>query len=218
MTTADHEQVFWLQSSPFSRLADRIFASAPQAGGKARGESSILGGIGRVLIASDAHIGREIAIKELLPDSSLGTPPSESGSKKSTAAMNRFLKEARVTGQLEHPAIVPVYEVGKRPDGTIYYTMKFVRGKTLAQAINDAKTLEERLKILDEQIERMLAEADQVDQQDKDLFGDNVSTNTLPAELADLKKRQIQLGKALEAAHKADAKRAKRNCHQDECE
>ncbi len=39
----------WLQSLPFSRLADRIFAAAPQAGGKDKGEGSILGGIGRVL-------------------------------------------------------------------------------------------------------------------------------------------------------------------------
>ena len=39
----------WLQSLPFSRLADRIFASAPKAGGKARGEGSLLGGIGRIL-------------------------------------------------------------------------------------------------------------------------------------------------------------------------
>lgn len=39
----------WLQSLPFSRLADRIFASAPQAGGKNKGEGSVLGGIGRIL-------------------------------------------------------------------------------------------------------------------------------------------------------------------------
>jgi WD40 repeat protein len=107
------------------------------------------GGIGRVLVAFDSHIGREIAMKELLPDSSQGTPPSmDSGSRKTTAVMNRFLREARVTGQLEHPAIVPVYEVGRRPDGTIYYTMKFVRGKTLADAIEEAKSLEDRLELL----------------------------------------------------------------------
>ncbi len=39
----------WLQSLPFSRLADRIFSSAPKGGGKARGEGSLLGGIGRIL-------------------------------------------------------------------------------------------------------------------------------------------------------------------------
>jgi uncharacterized protein (AIM24 family) len=39
----------WLQSLPFSRLADRIYAAAPQTGGKGRGEGSVLGGIGRIL-------------------------------------------------------------------------------------------------------------------------------------------------------------------------
>ena len=39
----------WLQSLPFSRLADRIFAAAPQLGGKAKGEGSVLGGLGRIL-------------------------------------------------------------------------------------------------------------------------------------------------------------------------
>ena len=85
-----------------------------------------------------------------------------------------------------------------------------VKANSSPHATASAKTLEERLKVLDEQIEKMLAEADQVDQQDKDLFGDNVSTYTLPVELADLKKRQTKLGKALEAAKKTDAKRAKR--------
>src|SRR5262249_40637205 len=47
----------------------------------------------------------------------------------------RFLREAQVTGQLEHPGIVPVYEVGRRPDDQApFYTMRFVRGRTLAEA------------------------------------------------------------------------------------
>lgn len=39
----------WLQSLPFSRMADRIFAAAPRAGGRQRGEGSVLGGLGRLL-------------------------------------------------------------------------------------------------------------------------------------------------------------------------
>jgi transposase len=85
-----------------------------------------------------------------------------------------------------------------------------VKANSSPHATASAKTLAERLKGLDEQIEKMLAEADQVDEQDKDLFGDHVSTTSLPMELADLKKRQRALGKALAAAKKADAKRAKR--------
>ena len=85
-----------------------------------------------------------------------------------------------------------------------------VRANSSPHATASAKTLEERLKVLDEQIEKMLAEADQVDQQDRDLFGDRVSTNALPVELADLQKRQQKLHQALEAANQADARRAKR--------
>src|SRR5262249_827083 len=50
----------------------------------------------------------------------------------------RFLQEARVTGQLEHPGVVPVYELARRPqDGQPYYTMRFVRGRTLSEAAGD---------------------------------------------------------------------------------
>lgn len=106
------------------------------------------GGIGRVLIAFDEQMGREIALKELIR--STGTPPGviepEEGASRSAAL--RFLREARVTGQLEHPGIVPVYEIGRKPDGAPYYTMRLVRGETLSDAIGSAKTLRARLRLL----------------------------------------------------------------------
>jgi len=68
--------------------------------------------------------------------------------RQSMALITRFLQEARVTGQLEHPSIVPVYELGRRRDGTLYYTMKLVRGRTLASAIREAETLPNRLALL----------------------------------------------------------------------
>ena len=82
-----------------------------------------------------------------------------------------------------------------------------VKANSSPHATASAKTLEERLRVLDEQIEKMLGEADEVDQREKDLFGDSVSVSALPAELADLKKRQERLHKALSAARKLDAKR-----------
>ena len=107
------------------------------------------GGIGRVLIAFDEHIGREIAVKELLPETGpAGTPPSDSPLRKTGAATARFLREARITGQLEHPGIVPVYELGKHSDGNLYYTMKLVRGKTLAEKLHECKSLHDRLQLL----------------------------------------------------------------------
>ncbi|MCC6142787.1 MAG: protein kinase, partial [Candidatus Hydrogenedentes bacterium] len=106
------------------------------------------GGQGRVLLVHDTCLRREIALKELLPGP--GGPESLPNSpvRRSVPHMARFLQEARITGQLEHPSIVPVYELGNRLDGTLYYTMKLVRGKTLARAIRDARTLEQRLDLL----------------------------------------------------------------------
>ncbi len=79
------------------------------------------GGMGQVWLAHDPSLGREIALKELRPDQS-----------DNSAVCSRFITEARVTAQLEHPGIVPVYEMG---GGNLpYYTMRFVRGSTLSQA------------------------------------------------------------------------------------
>jgi hypothetical protein len=82
------------------------------------------GGIGRVWLARDDTLGRDVALKELRPERA-GSP----------VVWARFLKEAKITGQLEHPGIVPVYELAKRPgDEQPFYTMRFVRGRTLAEA------------------------------------------------------------------------------------
>ncbi len=103
------------------------------------------GGIGRVFLAHDQALGREVAIKELLPCKDLRDLPRR---------LNRFVREVRITGQLEHPGVVPVYEVGLREDGTLYYVMKYVRGKTMQAAIDEAcarppdEAQGERLKLL----------------------------------------------------------------------
>lgn len=98
------------------------------------------GGIGRVVAALDEHLGREVAVKELRRQGPAGAGPS--------AAQMRFVHEARVTGQLEHPSIVPVHELGQRADGTLYYTMKLVRGRTLSEAVGQADGLQGRLGLL----------------------------------------------------------------------
>lgn len=83
------------------------------------------GGLGEIWRARDLVLGREVALKELKPES-LNHP----------TLWDRFITEARITGQLEHPNIVPVHELGRHPDnGRPYYTMRFVRGRTLARAI-----------------------------------------------------------------------------------
>ncbi len=80
------------------------------------------GGIGEVWLAEDPEIGREVALKRLKKHHEHGR--------------DRFLAEAQVTGQLEHPGIVPVHDLGVDDEGQPYYIMTFIRGRTLKEAID----------------------------------------------------------------------------------
>lgn len=104
------------------------------------------GGSGRILVVFDRHVGRKIAMKELLSD--INKNPAKTDDPQETAIRNRFLREARVTGRLEHPSIVPVYEIGRHTDGSFYYTMRLVKGKTLLSAIKKCRSVSERLELL----------------------------------------------------------------------
>lgn len=106
------------------------------------------GGMGRVLLVHDEHLDRDIALKELLPDLGDGDGATPTPVRHSKEMAARFLREAKITGKLEHPSITPVHELGRRADGTLYYTMKLVKGRTLSEAIKDAGSLDARLKLL----------------------------------------------------------------------
>ncbi len=82
------------------------------------------GGMGVVLKALDQRIHRSVAMKVL-----------RQGNEFSAEKLQRFVAEAQLTGQLEHPNIVPVYQLGIGPDGQVFYTMKHVRGQTLEQVL-----------------------------------------------------------------------------------
>lgn len=82
------------------------------------------GGMGVVQLHRDERIGREVAMKRLRGPV-VGMPELSA----------RFVREARVQGQLEHPAIPPVYDVGVDPDGAPYFTIKRLRGRTLKDII-----------------------------------------------------------------------------------
>ena len=90
------------------------------------------GGMGQVLRATDRRLGRVVAIKEVV----------------SRVHQERLEREAQVTAKLQHPAIVPIYEAGKWPNGNAFYTMRLVAGETLAKEIKTKKTFETRLGLL----------------------------------------------------------------------
>jgi serine/threonine-protein kinase len=83
------------------------------------------GGMGQVCAAIDQSTGRTIALKTLRDD-----VPSTSG------LVRRFMDEARITAQLEHPAVIPVYDLGTLADGRPYYTMRVVRQRTLREVLD----------------------------------------------------------------------------------
>jgi hypothetical protein len=83
------------------------------------------GGIGKVSVALDVQLNREVALKELLEDHR-EVPDSRA----------RFLLEAEVTARLEHPGIVPVYGMGLNAKGEPFYVMRFIKGESLKDAVN----------------------------------------------------------------------------------
>jgi tetratricopeptide (TPR) repeat protein len=81
------------------------------------------GGMGAVLRGHDPELGRDLAIKVLL--------------ERDEEMVRRFVEEAQIGGQLQHPGIVPVYEIGLYGDDRPYFTMKLVQGRTLAQLLSE---------------------------------------------------------------------------------
>jgi WD40 repeat protein len=92
------------------------------------------GGLGRVSRAHDRELGRDVAIKELIS--------------RDDADEARFLREALITARLEHPGIVPVHEAGRWPDGTPFYAMKLVSGRSLHQLIVECTTSDQRIGLI----------------------------------------------------------------------
>jgi eukaryotic-like serine/threonine-protein kinase len=86
------------------------------------------GGMGTVLAVKDLHARRTVAMKVLRD------PVHASGEWR-----RRFIREAEVLGQLEHPNIVPLHDLGLDEQGQVFYTMKFVNGATLAEVLEDLK-------------------------------------------------------------------------------
>ncbi len=85
------------------------------------------GGMGVVYLARDRNLGREVALKSILPE------------KMSDARLARFVTEARITAQLEHPGIVPVHDLFISNAGDVFYSMKRVQGQSLEDVLDELR-------------------------------------------------------------------------------
>ncbi len=93
------------------------------------------GGMGTVYLADDRLLGRRVALKVLhLEDLS-------------DEGIERMTREARTLARLEHPGIVPIHDLGRLPDGRVYYAMKQVRGERLDRVAASGTPLAERLRL-----------------------------------------------------------------------
>jgi WD40 repeat protein len=104
-------------------------ASAPAGDVDTRSRYRILrrhaqGGLGEILAARDEDLHREVALKRLLPRLAHAAD-----------SRTRFLREAEITSQLEHPGVVPVYGLGQAADGSPVYAMRLIRGETFQEAV-----------------------------------------------------------------------------------
>jgi tetratricopeptide (TPR) repeat protein len=112
------------------RSARVAVTTEPTAGPRRAGERFRVlrfhrkGGLGQVHIARDEELGREVALKEILPDKA-----------HIEQLRSRFVLEAEINGGLEHPGIVPIYSLGTYDDGKPFYAMRFVEGDSLKEAI-----------------------------------------------------------------------------------
>jgi serine/threonine-protein kinase len=84
------------------------------------------GGMGCVLRGHDPEMQRELAVKVILPEH-----------RDNPELLRRFVGEARLAGQLQHPGIMPVYDLGQMADGRPFFAMKLIRGRTLTDLLGE---------------------------------------------------------------------------------
>ncbi len=126
--------------------------------------------MGAILRGRDGDIGRDVAVKILLSDHR-GRPE----------LAQRFLEEARIAGRLQHPGVVPVYALGRMPDGRPYFTMKLIKGRTLTALLAERKDVSDdlpRLLAVFEQVCQTLAYAHDRGVIHRDLKPANVMVGT----------------------------------------
>lgn len=98
------------------------------------------GGMGAILRIRDGHLNRRLAMKVLLPRQA---PRNDEQQKLAHQILGRFLEEAQVTSQLDHPGVVPVHELGLDQNGRVFFTMRLVKGKNAGEIFQQARAAED---------------------------------------------------------------------------
>jgi len=125
----------WLSDEALRRLREAV--DAPDlAGSRYRLIDRVgRGGMGSVYLAEDTALSRRVALKVLDFDDPAGE------------LAERLGREARILAQLEHPGIVPVHDVGRLPDGRVFYAMRYVEGRPLDRHAAEHSELSARLRL-----------------------------------------------------------------------
>ncbi len=124
-------------SGSSSKTLDRLRTEAPRGTRyKLLGELA-RGGMGAIIKIWDGELRRTLAMKVVLDRGEGSTSGGPAGTART---LDRFLEEAQVTGQLDHPGIVPVHELGLGADGRVYFTMRLVKGEDLSKIFQHVHT------------------------------------------------------------------------------
>jgi serine/threonine protein kinase len=108
------------------QTVDDVLRIAASSDKYAESEEIGRGGMGVILKVTDRAVRRDVAMKVMRHDTN-------------AVQRARFVEEAQVTGQLEHPNIVPIHELGVDPRGRIYFTMKLVKGRSLSNLLEEIR-------------------------------------------------------------------------------
>ncbi len=118
----------------------RVETCEPQMGLEERllgGAQIGKGGMSSIDEAFDTNLLRSVAKKTIKPEK-----------EQNEASRGHLVEEAQITAQLDHPNIVPVHELGKDEDGTLFFTMKLVRGRTFTEILKEQMAPDQRDKTL----------------------------------------------------------------------
>ncbi len=189
-------------SQQFDLTNDEQSAASQFQGGTSVGRYQLQGeiargGMGAIVKGRDVDLGRSLAIKVLL-ESHASNP----------AVTERFIEEAQIGGQLQHPGIAPVYELGQMPDERPFFAMKLVKGETLAALLAEKNsTAEQRAKLVDifEQVCQTLAYA----HSRRVIHRDLKPANVMVGAFGEVQVMDWGLAKVLKVGGLADEKRAR---------